>query len=84
MTAYNWPAIGRELVTNRVARELCGGVPRSELIRWRERATNPFPRPVLVVHGAGHPIDLWARTEVAAWLERENARRASRPSASRP
>ena len=68
-TEPDWPAIQRELLTNDQARDLAGGVTRHTLLAWRARNTNPFPTPVITLPGGGaKTIELWSRTQVAAWL----------------
>jgi predicted DNA-binding transcriptional regulator AlpA len=41
----------------------CGGIPRSTLIRWREK--NEFPRPVKRLKSG----EVWDLAEVREWLE---------------
>lgn len=70
-----WPLVRRELRTVAQVCELAG-VTRHTLIAWRER--RDFPPPVLTLKKIAGPraVELWSRTDVEAWLERNPRRRA--------
>lgn len=65
-SGIDWPRVRSEVLT---VGETCvlAGVSRPTLIEWRKRETDPFPSPVLTIPSA-HPVNLWARGEVEAWL----------------
>lgn len=69
-----WQIVRREARTNAEVRKMCGGVARETLKRWRARETDPFPAPVMSFKGSGRggAVEIWARTEVEAWLAVEN------------
>lgn len=52
------------IIDNAGTRELCGGVSRHTLIRWR--ADHDFPEPILTLT----TTELWDRREVEAWLKK--------------
>jgi hypothetical protein len=60
-----WAVCEAELMPGAAVRELCGGVPRSTLLRWRER---DFPEPVLRFKAARGELELWSRSQVESWL----------------
>jgi hypothetical protein len=65
-----WTVVRRELLTNEQVRRLCGDIPRSTLIRWRQ--DRDFPEPVLTFNASGassRQVELWSRTEVEDWLK---------------
>ncbi len=70
-----WQIVRRELRTNAEVRKMCGGAARATLERWRAREHDPFPEPVLRFKGSGRrgALELWSRTEVEAWRERQRA-----------
>jgi predicted DNA-binding transcriptional regulator AlpA len=64
-----WKIVQRELRTNQQVREMCGGIERSTLIRWRADPEQAFPQPVITFKSGGKPLDLWSRTEIEEWLK---------------
>jgi predicted DNA-binding transcriptional regulator AlpA len=64
----DWPALQRELATFRQVVELTGATDNT-VRAWRRR--RDFPAPVLTFKGKGGRWELWSRTEIKAWLERE-------------
>lgn len=65
-----WRLVQRELRTNPQVREMCG-CSRPTLLRWRARAVDPFPQPVVLLKEPNGTLELWERTAVEAWLARE-------------
>lgn len=75
MTAIDWPAVRRQLMTNGQVLEVARVRSRHTLLKWRQRDQDPFPGPVVSIDGAGaagRPLELWARYQVDDWLERHN------------
>lgn len=60
-----WQIVRKELRTNQQVRELCGGIDRNTLLRWRKRG---FPEPVLKLKVRGGTLELWSRTDVQRWM----------------
>ena len=52
------------LIDSQGIRELAGGIPRTTLLRWRDRMG--FPKPLPTPHLAA-PV--WDRRDVTRWLE---------------
>jgi predicted DNA-binding transcriptional regulator AlpA len=53
----------RSIVGNAEVREMCGGITRHTLIRWRER--EDFPKPVRRLPLSD--VELWDARQVRAW-----------------
>lgn len=66
--SYDWHELSRELLTFREVCELAGATANT-VRDWRRR--RDFPAPVLAFTAKGGRLELWSRSEVAAWLERE-------------
>lgn len=74
---YDWHAIAAELCPNADVCALAGRarglhrpIYRQQLQSWRNRLDDPFPAPAIVVDAGIQSVDLWARTDVEAWLAR--------------
>lgn len=52
-----------DIIGNQEVRELCGGIERGLLIRWRK--LEEFPEPIRTL-ACG---ELWNRQDVMAWLQ---------------
>lgn len=71
-TATDWAELAAQLRTNAEVRAMAGPtITRHTLIRWRNREINPFPQPVLEIPSRAGTIELWAASEVDAWLNQQ-------------
>lgn len=68
-----------ELITTAAVRQICGGISKSALWRWRKTLETGFPPPIVI---AGRTY--WRRSDVLAWIEQKAEAGRAGEKLSRP